>query len=129
MIPFNYDACTRQGGEEGPWAWDLLCRTVNDMLQKSWKDDENGIKLPLVGRVQILFWADNIYLSGNSWVTVSEMLFDLTSVLTKFGFIWKSDSLCLIGSSLRGKGTKSWASPLEKRSKFRLIVVWKRLAL
>lgn len=68
---FAMASSIRQGGVESPWCFNLVIRTIyheqrDDMISQ-------GTSVPLLGRVPMLGWADNLFL-GDSIAAVQRTL-------------------------------------------------------
>jgi len=95
---FPFNKCLRQGSCEGPWCWNLLCRTILDKLWHKWCS--KGICLPLLGPVQVLFWADNVYFLSTGAEDTISLWQEFSHELYALGLEWKTGSLQMIASDI-----------------------------
>lgn len=61
------------------------------MLQSRWSS--KGVEAPLVGRINLIGWADNLIMVSRSAQEAQDMLDEYTSVLHSFGMEWKASSV------------------------------------
>ena len=95
-IPFTRSI--RQGGIESAREWNLVVRRILDSCYDRWESQQYGIKLPLLGAVTHVVWADNIYFIGRSRDAVIAMGQDFTDILVACGMQWKKSSLQLLAT-------------------------------
>lgn len=88
---FAMENSIRQGGVESPWCFNLFIRTTYHEQRgelTSW-----GTSVPLLGKVPMLGWADNILFLGDSVADVQRSLDAFTSGMHTKGMRWKPGSM------------------------------------
>lgn len=91
---FAMENSIRQGGVESPWCFNLVIR----IIYHEQRDDMtlSGTSAPLLGRVPMLGWADNLLFLGDSIAAVQKSLDAFTIGMHNKGMQWKPSSMQLM---------------------------------
>ena len=92
---FPFTRSVRQGGVESTFEWNLVVRRMLDSCYDRWQAAGYGVRLPVVGLINHVVWADNLYFIGHSIEHVVAMAQDITDCLLSLRMRWKPSSLQL----------------------------------
>ena len=71
-------------------------RWILDILSDKWEREGRGVRVPGVGLLTHIVWADNVFFPGHSAEDVQCLFDDFTEQLHAAKMHWKNDSLEVI---------------------------------
>ena len=86
---FDLTVASKKGCKESPWEWNMVMRHAPDVCVQKWNLEGLGVELPVLGMIQIVIWADDIFFLSRHPQEVMGMTQDFTDVLINFKMQWK----------------------------------------
>ena len=97
---WDFNACIRQGGREGPSLWKITTKAIMLQLEERWRGRgwgftttssiTQGAGQPML--INHMIWSDNIILLAHSCTILQAMVEELTQLLNEKGLSWKANT-------------------------------------